>query len=149
MWAQMIKFWEKKLSSTYLSTSISSAVYLWPWGSLACTALIVCGLSFKEKSGPNGKNVLTGWFGLAAVDFSFWDDFETDSFSASALKQIKMHFVYDDDKNIVIVQLFLCLVNVPTYVKWNEPKLANTLPRKNKFLMPAFFYFPVQETTKI
>lgn len=82
----------KILASAHLSTSISSAVYLWPWDSLACTALIVCGLSFKEKSGPSGKNVLMGWFGLAAVDFSFWDDFDIDTFSASALKGKKKAF---------------------------------------------------------
>lgn len=49
-------------SGSDLSTSISSAVYLWPWGSLDCTARNGwgCDRSFRVKSGPRGKNCRTG-----------------------------------------------------------------------------------------
>lgn len=50
-----------------------------------------------------------GWFGLAAVDFSFWDDFDIDTFSASALKERKMHSVYNHNENMAMVQSFIAL----------------------------------------
>lgn len=162
MSAQILKLW-KSLASTYLSTSISSAVYLWPWDSLACTALIVCGLSFKEKSGPNGKNVLTGWFGLAAFDFSFWDDFDIDTFSASALKQIKTHSIYNLNKNKVMFQSFISLFMLPYLLNgmnkcsnWPIPpflwkinsqitSIEDSCFRKRSVLMPVLLYFPILE----
>lgn len=51
-----------------------------------------------------------------------------------------------------MVQLLICLVHVPTYVKRNEqmPKLTNaTFPKKNQFLMRVLIYFSVLESIKI
>lgn len=56
-------------SRSYLSTSISSAVYRWPWGSLDWTARTGwgCERSLRVKSGPRGKNCRAGPPELPAV----------------------------------------------------------------------------------
>lgn len=111
----------------YLSTSISSAVYLCPWASHDCG--LINGWGFSRKGlGPRGKCVLTGAvFTFIFVDLSLQNGFVKGSLNASALKQKHRRIVL-----VFFLHLCFCLLWDRVSIK----RLASNLPCSNLALKP-------------